>query len=65
MVSPKEEKKQETAGNPIKIMNLTFYDTLAKKKGDARGLIVETPKEKRQKPRDSGNHRCRLHRLQT
>jgi cell division protein FtsN len=46
MVSPKEEKKQETAESD-KDMNLTFYDTLAKKKGDARGLIVETPKEKK------------------
>jgi cell division protein FtsN len=45
MVSPKEEKKQETAESD-KDMNLTFYDTLAKKKGDTRGLIVETPKEK-------------------
>ncbi len=46
MVSPKEEKKQETAESD-KDMDLTFYDTLSKKKGDARGLIVETPKEKK------------------
>ena len=46
IVSPKEEKKQETAVAD-KDLDMTFYDTLAKKKGDARGLIVETPKEKK------------------
>jgi cell division protein FtsN len=46
MVSPKEEKKQETAESD-KDVDLTFYDTLSKKKVDARGLIVETPKEKK------------------
>lgn len=46
IVSPKEETKQETAESD-KDMDLTFYDTLSKKKGDARGLIVETLKEKK------------------
>jgi len=41
-----EEKKPETAGAD-KDMDLTFYNTLAKKQGDAGGLIVESPGEKK------------------
>lgn len=42
----REEKKPETAGAD-KDMDLTFYNTLAKKQGDAGGLIVESPGEKK------------------
>lgn len=44
--SPKEEKKPESAGAD-RDLDLTFYDTLAKKQGDAGRLIVEPPREKR------------------
>jgi len=53
LISSKEEKKAEAAG-PEKDMDLTFYDTLAKKKGDAGGLIIETPKGKRTEPDGDG-----------
>ncbi len=44
--SPQEEKKPEGAGAD-RDMDLTFYDTLAKKQGDAGRLIVEPPREKK------------------
>ena len=44
--APKEEKKPESAGAD-RDLDLTFYDTLAKKQGDAGRLIVEPPREKR------------------
>ena len=44
--SPQEEKKPESA-DADRDLDLTFYDTLAKKQGDAGRLIVEPPREKR------------------
>lgn len=46
LATPKEERKPESAGAD-RDLDLTFYDTLAKKQGDAGRLIVEPPREKR------------------
>lgn len=43
--APKEEKKPESAGAD-RDLDLTFYDTLAKKQGDAGRLIVEPPQKR-------------------
>ena len=46
LTAPKEEKTPDSAGAD-RDLDLTFYDTLAKKQADAGRLIVEPPREKR------------------
>ena len=51
----KEEKKWE-GDDADRDVDLTFYDTLAKKQGDAGGLIVEPPREKKIEPEQTGEN---------